>query len=107
MEVAVRTGQRAIVGAEGPTIVSRLQISQPGDGLPWLDLIVPITMKFVAFDLDLREFLIRNLDTRLVGFRIQFGMNLETGGGRGGNQTDDCLKASQRRSKSTPRRLSI
>jgi hypothetical protein len=53
-------------------------------------------MEFVALDLHLGKFWIRDLDAGRVGFRIQFSMNLQTGcGRRRGDEADNRFETSQ------------
>ena len=62
-----------------------------------LDLVVPVPLEFVAADLDQCKLIVRDFDASLVGFRVQLGVNLESGSGGGRrNEVDDGLKAPQR-----------
>ena len=61
-----------------------------------MDLIVPITVEFVAPDLHLFEFLIGDSDSSRVIVGIQFRVNLKAScGGGAGDQADDRFEASQ------------
>jgi hypothetical protein len=54
-------------------------------------------VKFITADIELFEFLVRNFDASLIGFRVEFGMNLESGRGCGSSdETHDGLEISQR-----------
>ena len=65
--------------------------------MPWLDFVVPITVELIAPDFDLIELLIGDLDTSRIVLWIQFGMNLEAGGGGGTcDEVDDGFETSQR-----------
>ena len=62
-----------------------------------MDFVVPVAVEPVAAELDLREFLVGDFEAGLIGFRIQFGMDSEAGGGgRGGDEADNSFETSQR-----------
>ena len=60
-----------------------------------LDLVVPIAVEFVATDLDQGKLLVRDLDAGLVGFCVQFGVNLEALGGGSRDEIDDRLEVAE------------
>ena len=69
----------AALGDDAPKVLakepSRNNLADLGGARP--DLVVPVTVKLIASDIDLFEFLIGDLDAGLVGFRVDLGMHLE------------------------------
>src|ERR1700722_15698893 len=74
---------------------SRNNLADLGGARP--DLVVPVTVKLIASDIDLFEFLIGGLDAGLGGFRVDLGMPLEASWGcYSCDETHDRLETSQR-----------
>ncbi len=60
------------------------------------DLVVPIAVELVAVDIDAFKFLVGDLDAGLVGFCVEFGVNLEAClGGGSGDEAYDGLETAQ------------
>lgn len=73
-----------------------LEVTWSGDRVSGLNLVVPVTMEFVAADLDQGKLFVRYFDAGLVGFGIQLSMDFETRRGCGrSNEIDDCLEAAE------------
>src|SRR5512144_439220 len=61
-----------------------------------LDRVVPLAVKGIPGHLHRGEFLVANLAALRIGVGVEFGLNLQAGGGGGiGNQVDDNLEADQ------------
>ena len=61
-----------------------------------LDRVVPLAVKGIPDHLHRSEFLVANLAALRIGVGVEFGLNLQAGGGRGiGDQVDDDLEADQ------------
>ena len=73
---------------------SRTNLADLG-GTARANLVVPIAVEFVAVDIDAFKFLIGDFDARLIGFRVEFGMNLQAGGGSSGDEAHDGLETAQ------------
>jgi hypothetical protein len=53
-------------------------------------------MEFVVLNIDAFEFLVGDLDSFLIGFGVEFGVNLEASrSGCGRDEVDDCLETAQ------------
>ncbi len=64
----------------------------------WTDCIVPFAVKLVAYDIDLRHFLIGYDDAFWIGFGVEFALHGKARiGGRGADEIDDDAIADQRR----------
>ncbi len=63
----------------------------------WTDCIVPFAVKLVAYDVDLRHFLIGHDDTFWIGFGVEFALHGQACiGGRGADEINDDAIADQR-----------
>ena len=61
-----------------------------------MDFVVPFSMELISVKVELRDFLVRNLNAFGVGAGIQFGMNLESGSRAGGRNQAQIGRASCR-----------